>query len=69
MSQTYYVRTGQKCNACFKDYWLSVSGHLRCDCGRKMWIVRHSNIEGTHFSYKQGSDLPKTFQGWLEETK
>ena len=69
MSKTYHVRTGQKCKACSKDYWLSVSGHLRCECGRKLWIERYRDAQGLHFAYKQGSVIPKTFTGWLEATE
>jgi DNA-directed RNA polymerase subunit RPC12/RpoP len=69
MSSTYHVRTGQRCQRCSKDMWLAISGHLRCECGQRLWIERTSDASGLHFPYKQGAQVPKTFQGWLETTK
>lgn len=68
MIQTYHVRTGQRCKACGKDLWQSISGQLRCQCGQRLWIERSRDSSGLHFPYTQGTQIPKTFKGWLATT-
>lgn len=69
MSTAYRVRTGQRCKRCNKDLWIAISGHLRCECGQRLWIDRYSDATGLHFPYKQGPQVPKSFKGWIETTK